>query len=522
MYKILVVDDEPQTRAFLTAMIPSIDPRWTVVGEAANGAAALALYDDTKPDLVLTDICMPEMNGMALCEALAAREPPPRLAIISGYDEFKYAKEAIRLGVSEYLLKPITRKELSTFLSGAAQSLALHHHQLEQLEMLQRLSSAYRKELIRNFCRAALDNVYIRIQTLQPLIHQMHLKDMQAVWCVTAVCSDASPVSGYAQWSQDRYLLLQLVRHLTEEQLKCGYVIEANDGTLILCVTGEDEEQVLSRCDALTEQAQDLCKSHFGTTLSYCRSDAKLDVLQLHEARKEADLLFPLAATQGPGRYLYQQLHADNAVCQTMKACGSLIEAWQKDDAAMVAAAVPALCASIAPGNEAAGVRMLLHAAHAKRCPHLQTIEKQLLTTVSPGSISLAETMLRVFASAQKRAPQDQSVGDKLVADAVDLIRKNLDKPISLGQIADMLDISANHLSRIFHATTGESYIKFVTRERMERASVLLMENPGIKVRIVAEQTGYYNIQHFCYVFKQYWNMTPTQYQHMHSAERLP
>ncbi len=517
MYKVLIVDDEPQMRAYLGTMIPAIDSQWEVVGEAANGNAALEMAAHFSPDLVLTDIRMPEMDGIELCERLSAQPNPPLMAFVSGYDEFRYAKDAIRMGVSEYLLKPLNRRELSAFLNKIAQRLAARRRQNEQLALLEHLSSAYQKEVMRNFCRAALDNVYIRIQTLQPLLHQMQNQELQSVWCVLAVCSTASAQDGYERWSQDQYLLVQLVRQLVEEELDFGYVLEADDSTLLLCLMGENEEQVYERCTQAAQMAGKLCEKHFGAALACCRSDAKLDVLQLHEARKEADLLFPLVALHGPGTYAFQKDSPDEGAARLVRLSSQLVEAWQKEHPAALAQAIVSFCQAVVPGREAAALRMLLHQAHMKHCPHLQTIEKQLLTLPPLPAEKLAEQMQNIFL-AQSQEVRDQTVGEKLVADAIRLIRDNLDKPISLGSIADMLAVSANHLSRVFHATTGESYIKFVTRERMERAGQLLLESLDVKVLAVAEQTGYYNIQHFCYVFKKYWNMTPTQYQHTHGA----
>lgn len=514
MYKVLIVDDEPQARRFLSVMIPTVDPRWEVVGEAANGMEALALYKQFKPDLVLTDIRMPEMDGLALCQTLAQAEPPPQLAIVSGYDEFQYAKDAIRFGVSEYLLKPLTRKELTSFLDKQAHKLSHVQHQSEQLQLLEHLSAEYRKELMRNFLHAALDNGYVRVQTLQPLLHQMHVQDMQAVWCVMNVCADVTGYDGYEQWAQDRYLLLRLLRQLTEEKLNYGYVLEANDGTPVVCVNGENEEQVQQRTQDIKRQAQELCRAHFSVTLSMCQSAAKLDALQMHEARREADYLFPLVALHGSGSYLYAQ-HAEDKRAQALSmACNQLVEAWQKMQPVGIAQSVPLFCATLAEGSALAGVRMLLYRAHMKHCPHLQALEKQLLALASKAEVLCADELLRVFVHQEQAV--DLTSGEKLVADAIELIRQNLAQPISLGYIADRLLVSATHLSRVFHAGTGESYINYVTRERMERAGILLLDNPAMKINTVAEQTGYYNIQHFCYVFKKYWNMTPTQYRNTH------
>ena len=100
-----------------------------------------------------------------------------------------------------------------------------------------------------------------------------------------------------------------------------------------------------------------------------------------------------------------------------------------------------------------------------------------------------------------------------LVKNAEEFIFDHFAEPISLSQIADVLSVSPNYLSRIFHEVSGESYIKYLTRIRMEYAAKLLKTGLGIRVLDVAEKCGYYNLKHFNFVFREYYNMTPREFQ---------
>jgi two-component system response regulator YesN len=106
-----------------------------------------------------------------------------------------------------------------------------------------------------------------------------------------------------------------------------------------------------------------------------------------------------------------------------------------------------------------------------------------------------------------------EQIPHKLIKDAKDFIYSHFAEPISLSQIADSLHVSPNYLSKIFHEIVGESYIKFITRIRMEYAARLLKSNSNEKISNVAEKAGYYNWKHFNFVFKEYYNMTPSEYQ---------
>ena len=110
--RIVIVEDEVQTREGLSRLIERIDPRYRVVGSAANGQKGLELICNKRPDVVITDIRMPQMDGLEMIESLARLNVTPKYIVISAFSEFSYARRAMSFGVSEYLLKPISMMEL--------------------------------------------------------------------------------------------------------------------------------------------------------------------------------------------------------------------------------------------------------------------------------------------------------------------------------------------------------------------------------------------------------------------------
>lgn len=124
MFKILVADDEPWMRKGIISKIQQWGcPDIRVAAEARNGAEALQLFDTVRPDIVITDIRMPEIDGLQLVENIQGKYPCVEFIIISGYAEFDYAQQAISMGVSNYLLKPIKASELEASLQKAISSL---------------------------------------------------------------------------------------------------------------------------------------------------------------------------------------------------------------------------------------------------------------------------------------------------------------------------------------------------------------------------------------------------------------
>ena len=117
MLKIFLAEDEVIVRETIKRMIPWEELGFELVGEAADGEMALPLLIRQKPDLLITDIKMPFMDGLTLAKLAKKELPELKIVILSGYDDFNYAKQAISIGVEEYLLKPITKNALIERLS---------------------------------------------------------------------------------------------------------------------------------------------------------------------------------------------------------------------------------------------------------------------------------------------------------------------------------------------------------------------------------------------------------------------
>jgi len=118
MIKVLIADDEKRIRDGLSSTIPWAELGMEVVGTAANGEAALALARETRPQIILTDVRMPRMDGLEFLKQAKAFLPRVKVVIISGYDDFSYAQQAVKLGVSDYLVKPVGEAEIRLVLEA--------------------------------------------------------------------------------------------------------------------------------------------------------------------------------------------------------------------------------------------------------------------------------------------------------------------------------------------------------------------------------------------------------------------
>lgn len=123
MVRMMIVDDEPLVRALIRECIDWKELGVELVGEAGSGEEALEALKGCTPEIMLLDVCMPGMNGIELARRILEQQPDMHIVIISGHDTFEYAKQCIRLGVKEYLLKPVNEQELERTVRGIVSGL---------------------------------------------------------------------------------------------------------------------------------------------------------------------------------------------------------------------------------------------------------------------------------------------------------------------------------------------------------------------------------------------------------------
>ena len=137
-YRVLLADDEAEIRQGISRKIDWAAQGFVLAGEAENGAEALELAEQIRPDVVLTDIKMPFMDGLELCRRLRRELPAAKLVVFSGFDDFEYARQAVSMGVSEYIMKPVNARELEEVLAGLRTQLEAQRQQRRDMEALRR------------------------------------------------------------------------------------------------------------------------------------------------------------------------------------------------------------------------------------------------------------------------------------------------------------------------------------------------------------------------------------------------
>src|SRR5512136_1380225 len=136
LHKVFLVEDEIVAREGIRDNVDWRLNGFEFCGEAPDGEIALPLLETAEPDVLITDIKMPFMDGLQLCKVVRERMPWVKIIILSGHDEFEYAQEAIKLGVTEYLLKPVGVQELHNVLHKVAALLDRERKEQEELQKL--------------------------------------------------------------------------------------------------------------------------------------------------------------------------------------------------------------------------------------------------------------------------------------------------------------------------------------------------------------------------------------------------
>ena len=145
MLKVFLVEDESIVREGLRDNMPWQQYGYRFVGEASDGEMALPMIRKLKPDVLFTDIKMPFMDGLALSRIVSQEFPDMKIIIISGYDDFEYARQAIKLGVEQYLLKPITKVTMTKVLSELKEKIESQREQKNYQDQYQDEMREYEK-----------------------------------------------------------------------------------------------------------------------------------------------------------------------------------------------------------------------------------------------------------------------------------------------------------------------------------------------------------------------------------------
>lgn len=541
MLKIFLAEDEVVVRETIKRMIPWEELGFELVGEAADGEMALPLLIRQQPDLLITDIKMPFMDGLTLARLAKKEIPGLKVVILSGYDDFNYAKQAIGIGVEDYLLKPITKNALIERLSEIRSRYEHEKTQKEYYEKFQREMQAYEKNSRRDFFEALVGGsmdmmeVYKRAEKLGLDI----VAEAYNVLIFTMNCDEdfSGQRDEYSSWEAESLELL--------ENFFAGHssamLFRSNIFSYGVLLKGQ-RETIEENTRACVDEIRKILSRQDG------RREWFLAVGQSVDRLSQIQKSYHTASRAFSQRYLYDEniLYYDEM--ETMEHPGG--QAETEDNAYLQKVDVNALNPAILQKFLSNGlqeetenfVKDYFYAIGQEPMESL-VFRNYVILNVRFSVISfikglgcdtnemesadteevLAESgknMESAIAYAKKMISQaieirDQNSGNKnrsILKTAVDFIDSHyMDEEISLNTVANVANVSSNHFSALFSQNMGQTFIEYLTTLRMNKAKELL-RCTGMRSSEIAGEIGYKDAHYFSYLFKKTQGMTPSDY----------
>lgn len=522
LYHIMVVDDEAEVRQGIAKKIDWNALGFAIVADAENGRDALEKAENLELDVVLTDIKMPFMDGLQLGAELVRRKPNVKLIVFSGFDEFEFAKEAIKLNVVEYVLKPVNSEELSNILHRVKETLdkeIAQRRNIDQLtEAYQRSLPLMREKFLHNLLRAPMDPAEINALSERHALRVREGRHKIVAVCNVDVRADRPPAIAAE-------LIRVSVRQMLDDELRmrCKREIFPNV-TSVIVVTAWDSDPVEPLMNLLGEVCEE-CSRIFNVSVTAGIGRPRERLEELYLSYAEARSAVEYKAFAGTGKAIYiQDMERTGGVGAEydFRKEQKLLSAIKFGDREQIAAQVDHL---LDEGGDAWSAQARLMAGLGTLIPIIQRHhlgEEEMLGGRETWLALLRENtpkayiqawLLEVCLRMSGRLNQERvSTAKKLVEEAGGYIRDHyMESALSVEALCQRLHISQSYFSTIFKQETGMSCVQYITDVRMEKA-VELLRTTDDKTYLVAEQVGYDEPNYFSYVFKKKFGVSPSQY----------
>ncbi len=530
VYKVVIIDDVALVRQALKQTIDWESIDCTVVGEAADGLTGRDVIIETKPDIVITDIRMPGLNGLELIEAIQASLPNSKMIIITGHQEFEYARKALELGVTEFVLKPIRNERIVKAVKTAISAIAA-----EKEALLRRQELLMQKHAIEQEYNESLE--LLRDKQIANILNGfIELGDAESIRTTTFRLGAEAKKIGYLIIENHSYdkKLLQKTIHLSQQllhKIKQEHPVDTVLHTELFSVHvlvliqddyGQREAQVVLRAisdrllDHLCEQLQ--APVNIGYSMIH---DSVAELIEAHdEAAQMYNMIFfdiddtntligSVDSDQNDKTLILQKMeeyyaklsdveHVNEELLKMFKA----ISCYSKGNAVVARGLLTEVwITTLRYYYSTSNFGIELEKT-------LDSMLEELSRIDSLGKIY--EYMNEYIAQIVDRAKADRK-NSPLVESILKDISEHFSEPISLESIADRFSMNASYLSRLLKKETGRNFVRILTETRIEESKKLL-KDPKNRVSDVAEMVGYIDYDYFYRVFKKAEGISPTEY----------
>ncbi len=530
LYRIMLVDDEEEVRKAIIRNMDWEELGFTVVGDAENGEDALEKLEQWEPDVVITDIRMPYMDGLTLTERIREKYPSIKILIFSGYDDFEYAKQAIKLNVTEYILKPVNSEELAVILKRIQASL---DEEIKQRRDIDSLRASYQGSL--PILRELFLNDLVRrttdINVIAPRFEEYNIDILEArKWLAAVIHVEQVERIETKELSMHQELIPISVRSLVEDFLKpyCRFAIfTSSEGITVIAAIDENNTQT-----GLINLFHDICKEsrrvlEVAITIGVGHSCESLQ--QIGDSYQTAVDALGYRAIVGKGKTIYI-----NDVDPMNR---GKLQFDIKDEEELTAAikfgsreTIEDMVRSLTACMEDAKVHTRQHQLYMLSVANclirlMQQYElnmdemfdsKEQYEDILEGICRREDFADRIISVACRMNDAMNRERDnttrKVMEEAKEYIREHYSDPeLSVETLCRHLHMSPAYFSTVFKKETGQSYVNYLTEIRLKKAVELLNETDD-KTYMIAQKVGYQEQNYFSYVFKKKYGVSPTRY----------
>lgn len=530
-YRIMLVDDEEEVRQ---AIIQKIDWQrlgYVVAGDAENGEDALEKMEQLEPDVVMTDIRMPYMDGLSLAGRLHLKYPSVKVLIFSGYDDFEYAQQAIKFNVKEYILKPVNVEELTEILSRVHNSL---DEEIEQRRNISLLRESYQKSLpiIREVFLNELVSGNIEETVIRERLTEYEI-DIQGAdsWLTAVIDVEQKGTQIHTPVHKEKELIPILVRQMIAEQLSqyCRFAI-FNAYSGLALIAAMDEDMTLT---GLIDLLGDICKAcrkvlEITVTIGVGHRTSRLS--GLGNAYSSAVDALGYKAIVGTGNVIYindvEPVSRGKLLLDSREEA-ALVTAVKFGPKARIEAAVDAIVHKLGDARVHIGQYKAYLLSVINCLTRLaQQYDLELKEYIGSGH-DLYQEMIEALGRPEKLSDLIIQIGCRMnetmnrerdnaakqvIVEAKKYIAEHYQEPgLSVEMICSHLHLSPAYFSTIFKKETGQAYIAYLTELRLQKA-VELLTGTDDKTYVIAAKVGYQEQNYFSYVFKKRFGVSPTRF----------
>ena len=524
--KVFLVEDESIVREGLRDMIPWEQYGFVFSGEASDGEVALPMVRRIRPDILITDIKMPFMDGLALSDIVSRELPETKIIILSGYSDFEYARQAIKLNVDQYLLKPITKAAMIQALEQTRRKIEEEDEQKGYLRKYEQEFKKFERLSRRAFFEKLVEGS-MPVRQIYEEAEKLHL-DLTAdgfnlVLFTIRSASDTEYSETAAEVQES--LLDSFLRYPDYLLFRCGllsYALLIKSGRENLAaMTERGVELIRQRCEAepsLNWAVAVGAPTYRLSGLPKCYADASHVLAYRHILPEQHVFTTEMLRTEhesGSGGDLnsLEFSRIDPALIRGFVLNGTAeeTETFAQEYLENLEDAVHSvLLRHYLMVGARVSAELALQSLGCDLEEYRRRVPTPELSLPPEGLQDYLTGVLRPALELRDEAAQRQN-GD-IVQDALRYIDENYaDGSISLNSVARAINISANYLSAMFSQKMGVSFVEYLTQKRMARARQLLRQT-GKRSGEIAAEVGYRDPRYFSFVFKKTQGCTPKAY----------